>query len=94
MFWAVCLGKTRKRFHFGRPLASSALSCAALAAAVFFWAAIFFLRDVGVGGWGRGRWVLEEGRGAEPRVSGRWGWWGVGGEWRDAGVRSGSLEGQ
>jgi hypothetical protein len=48
------LGKTRKRFHFGRPLASSALSCAALAAAVFFWAAIFFLRDVGVGGWGRG----------------------------------------
>jgi hypothetical protein len=49
----------------------------------------------GVGsGWGRGRWVLEEGRGAEPRVSGRWGWWGVGGEGGDAGVRSGSLEGQ
>ena len=53
VFPPVCLGKTRKRFHFGRPLASSSFSCAAAAFFFAFRAVIFFLRDGGaVGGSG------------------------------------------
>ena len=71
VFPAVCLGRTRKRFHFGRPLASSSFSCAAAAFFLAFRALIFFLRDEGAGvGAGRGRGAVGVGSG--------WGRGGVG----------------